>query len=89
MVAPMVPPTTIMKAVGAISASMCNPSMIAPPKEPYSALTGSVKDALRLGCSAIGYTIYPGSAQFQGMYDGFKDRASAVRSLLTRPEVGL
>ncbi len=27
-------------------------------------------------------------AQFQGMYDGFKDRASAVRSLLTRPEVG-
>ena len=26
--------------------------------------------------------------QFQGMYDGFKDRASEVRSLLTRPEVG-
>jgi anion-transporting ArsA/GET3 family ATPase len=26
--------------------------------------------------------------QFQGMYDGFKDRASAVRTLLTRPEVG-
>ena len=25
------------------------------------ALTGSVEDALRLGCSAIGYTIYPGS----------------------------
>src|SRR4051812_27684357 len=25
------------------------------------ALTGSVKDALRLGCSAIGFTIYPGS----------------------------
>lgn len=25
------------------------------------ALTGSVDDALRLGCSAIGYTIYPGS----------------------------
>ena len=26
--------------------------------------------------------------QFQGMYDGFKERAAAVRSLLTRPEVG-
>ncbi len=25
------------------------------------AITGSVKDALRLGCSAIGFTIYPGS----------------------------
>jgi fructose-bisphosphate aldolase, class I len=28
---------------------------------PISALTGSVKEAVRLGCSAIGYTIYPGS----------------------------
>src|SRR5262249_9481213 len=30
--------------------------------EPCSALTGSVDDALRLGCAAIGFTIYPGSA---------------------------
>ena len=30
------------------------------------ALTGSVEDALRLGCAAIGYTLYPGSdEQFQ------------------------
>src|SRR6185436_253025 len=29
---------------------------------PESAVTGSVKDAVRLGCVAIGYTIYPGSA---------------------------
>jgi class I fructose-bisphosphate aldolase len=28
---------------------------------PVSAVTGSVKEAVRLGCSAIGYTIYPGS----------------------------
>ena len=27
------------------------------------AITGSVKDALRLGCSAVGFTIYPGSPQ--------------------------
>ena len=31
--------------------------------EPCSAVTGSVEDALRLGCAAIGYTIYPGSAE--------------------------
>src|SRR5690349_14599925 len=30
-------------------------------KDPLGALTASVKDALRLGCSAIGYTIYPGT----------------------------
>ena len=28
---------------------------------PNQAITGSVADALRLGCSAIGFTIYPGS----------------------------
>jgi class I fructose-bisphosphate aldolase len=31
-------------------------------KDPNQALTGSVRDALLLGCSAIGFTIYPGSA---------------------------
>lgn len=31
------------------------------PKQPWPALTGSVDDALRLGCSAVGFTIYPGS----------------------------
>ena len=37
---------------------------------PTQAITGSVKDALRLGCAAIGYTIYPGSgAQFDMMND--------------------
>src|SRR5690606_26939143 len=30
--------------------------------DPIPAVTGSVEDALRLGCSAIGFTIYPGSA---------------------------
>jgi fructose-bisphosphate aldolase, class I len=35
---------------------------------PASAITGSVRDAVRLGCSAIGYTIYPGSAARNEMY---------------------
>jgi fructose-bisphosphate aldolase, class I len=35
---------------------------------PASAITGSVRDAVRLGCAAIGYTIYPGSAARNEMY---------------------
>jgi class I fructose-bisphosphate aldolase len=35
---------------------------------PASAITGSVRDAVRLGCAAIGYTIYPGSAARNQMY---------------------
>jgi class I fructose-bisphosphate aldolase len=35
-------------------------------KNPEQAITGSVEDALRLGCVAVGFTIYPGSAyQYQ------------------------
>ena len=30
--------------------------------DPMSAVTASVDDALRLGCSAVGFTIYPGTA---------------------------
>jgi class I fructose-bisphosphate aldolase len=33
------------------------------------AITGSVDDALRLGCSAIGFTIYPGSDCALGMFE--------------------
>ncbi len=36
--------------------------------DPCSALTGSVDDALRLGCVAIGFTISPGSAARNEMY---------------------
>jgi len=36
--------------------------------DPKPAVTGSVKDALRLGCAAIGFTIYPGSNQRDAMY---------------------
>lgn len=38
-------------------------------KDPISAVTGSVRDALRLGCAAVGYTIYPGSAHCKVMYE--------------------
>ena len=41
--------------------------------EPISAVTGSVKDALRLGCSAIGFTIYPGSSARNTMYEEIRE----------------
>lgn len=41
--------------------------------EPCSAVTGSVEDALRLGCAAIGYTIYPGSDDRNIMYEELRD----------------
>ncbi|MFQ5353021.1 MAG: class I fructose-bisphosphate aldolase [Candidatus Binatia bacterium] len=41
--------------------------------DPVPSLTASVSDALRLGCVAIGYTIYPGSAQFKSMYEDLRD----------------
>ena len=37
-------------------------------KDPLPSVTGSVKDALRLGCSAVGFTIYPGSSHCNIMY---------------------
>jgi class I fructose-bisphosphate aldolase len=40
---------------------------------PCSAITGSVEDALRLGCVGIGYTIYPGSSQRNRMYEDLRE----------------
>jgi len=41
--------------------------------DPCPALTGNVDDALRLGCVAIGFTIYPGSALRNEMYQQLRD----------------
>lgn len=38
-------------------------------ENPISAMTSSVEDALRLGCAAIGFTIYPGSGERKQMYE--------------------
>ncbi|HLK37831.1 MAG TPA: class I fructose-bisphosphate aldolase [Polyangiaceae bacterium] len=40
--------------------------------QPISAVTGSVRDAVRLGCVAIGYTIYPGSGARNRMYEDLR-----------------
>ena len=49
-------------------------------KDPNSAITGSVHDALRLGCCAVGYTIYPGSAHSQEMYQHLREIAQEAKS---------
>jgi len=43
--------------------------------DPITALTASVDDALRLGCAAIGFTIYPGSSNFKQMYEEVREMA--------------
>ena len=49
-------------------------------KDPLSAVTGSVRDALRLGCVAIGFTIYPGSAHSRTMYEQLRALAEEAKS---------
>ncbi|HET9951650.1 MAG TPA: class I fructose-bisphosphate aldolase [Candidatus Eisenbacteria bacterium] len=49
-------------------------------KDPLSAVTGSVGDALRLGCAAIGFTIYPGSSHAGIMYEQIRDLAEEAKA---------
>jgi len=37
--------------------------------DPFPSVTSIVDDALRLGCAAIGFTIYPGSEAYKSMYE--------------------
>lgn len=43
--------------------------------DPIPAVTASVEDALRLGCAAVGFSIYPGSAYFKRMYEEIREIA--------------
>jgi class I fructose-bisphosphate aldolase len=49
-------------------------------KDPLSVQTGSVADALRLGCVAIGYTVYPGSAHAGRMYEQLRGLALQAKA---------
>jgi class I fructose-bisphosphate aldolase len=48
--------------------------------EPCSALTGSVRDAVRLGCVGIGFTIYPGSSARNTMYEELRDLTAEAKA---------
>ena len=56
-----------------------NHDLFAEEKDPDQAMTGSVADARRLGCVAIGYTIYPGSAHRLEMYGRIREYAEAAK----------
>ena len=47
---------------------------------PYQATTSSVQDALRLGCSAIGFTIYPGSDAALDMFEELRELANEAKA---------
>ena len=47
---------------------------------PHQATTASVKDALRLGCSAIGFTIYPGSDAAFDMFEEITNIAEEAKA---------
>ncbi|HXR24846.1 MAG TPA: class I fructose-bisphosphate aldolase [Candidatus Binataceae bacterium] len=49
-------------------------------RDPISAVTGSVNDALRLGCAAVGFTIYPGSTERREMYQQLQEIAEEAKS---------
>ena len=48
-------------------------------KDPLSAVTSGVQVALRLGCAAIGFTIYPGSAARVTMYQQLREAAELAK----------
>lgn len=56
-----------------------NSDLLGNPAAPQSALTSSVKDAVRLGCSAIGFTIYPGSPARNETYEQIRDLIREAR----------
>jgi class I fructose-bisphosphate aldolase len=58
-----------------------NSDSLGGPEEPCSSLTSGVDDALRLGCAAIGYTIYPGSGLRNQMYQDLRDLINEARAV--------
>jgi class I fructose-bisphosphate aldolase len=50
-----------------------NSDSLAKVPHPMSAVTASVKDAVRLGCVAVGYTIYPGSGARNEQYEALRE----------------
>lgn len=50
-------------------------------KDPLGAVTASVDDALRLGCVAIGYTIYPGTLDRRLQYEQLQELILEAKSV--------
>jgi fructose-bisphosphate aldolase, class I len=57
-----------------------NSDTLAKMEQPISAVTAGVKDAVRLGCTAIGYTIYPGSGARNAMYEELRELIAEAKA---------
>ncbi len=55
-------------------------SLVTAGKAPDQAITASIKDALRLGCAAVGFTIYPGSDRNYEMLEEVREMISEAKS---------
>lgn len=45
-----------------------------------SSVNASVDDAVRLGCAAVGFTVYPGSDNALGMFEEFREMAAEAKA---------
>jgi fructose-bisphosphate aldolase, class I len=57
-----------------------NSDSLAKLTDPCPAITGSVKDAVRLGCCAVGYTIYPASGARNAMFEALRGIIEEAKS---------
>jgi class I fructose-bisphosphate aldolase len=57
-----------------------NKDVLLDEKDPDQATTATVKDAIRLGCAAIGFTIYPGSEARISMYNQLRELAHEAKA---------
>lgn len=57
-----------------------NHDSLADEKDSWQAETASVKEAVRLGCAAVGLTIYPGSALRKEMYETVRAYAEEAKA---------
>jgi len=56
-----------------------NSDSLTPGADPCPAVTGSVDEALRLGCAAIGFTIYPASAARNEMFGQIRELTAEAK----------
>jgi len=58
-----------------------NNDSLYPNKNPCSAVTSTIDDALRLGCSAVGFTIYPGTAFKNEQFEQIRELSAEAKSV--------
>ena len=57
-----------------------NHDLLSEERDPLPAVTAGVGDALRLGCAAVGFTIYPGSSACTTMYEELRHLAEEAKA---------